>query len=472
MSNAVKKPNAAKAGIGYVIGNVLIKGISFLTLPLFTRLMSTADYGLYTTYVSYESILALILGLGLYVSLKAAKIEFKEKLNEYVSTILFLPFLFTLFMVIVSGLFMRPLTTWFGFGENTWIVILMFFQAWASTMLTLYNCRVSLDFSYKSYVLLSLVNTVCNVGVSLLLIITINKDKPFMGRILGTSIPSVVIAIFLVFYFVKKARPIWNKEYVKFGLTYSLPLVPHGLSQQVLSQFGKIVIQRKIGNDAAGIYGFVYTIALIPQIMVSSLDNAWGPWFFQRYEKGAIEEIKKRTTQYVALFSCGIVAMFAVSPEIVKVMGGEDYWCATNIVCPAILGVYFTFLYTIPAQVEYYHKKTKFIALGTMLAAVIDIVACSILIPRYGYESAVYITVGTYVLYFVAHIIISMKITKKMVPFDLRKLLVYMGSVCIMCVMMQLGVEIWFVRYILMLIYIGINILLYRKVLFSIVRRK
>ena len=35
-----------KAGIGYTIGNYLLKGLSFLTVPLFSRLLDTSDYGI------------------------------------------------------------------------------------------------------------------------------------------------------------------------------------------------------------------------------------------------------------------------------------------------------------------------------------------------------------------------------------------------------------------------------------------
>ena len=36
--------NIYEAGMGYMIGNYLLKGISFLTIPLFSRLMTISDY--------------------------------------------------------------------------------------------------------------------------------------------------------------------------------------------------------------------------------------------------------------------------------------------------------------------------------------------------------------------------------------------------------------------------------------------
>ena len=58
MSNT--KQTAVKAGIGYTVGNILIKGISFMTLPVFSRLLTTEQFGVYNVFVSYEAILYVV----------------------------------------------------------------------------------------------------------------------------------------------------------------------------------------------------------------------------------------------------------------------------------------------------------------------------------------------------------------------------------------------------------------------------
>ena len=45
---------AFKAGIWYTLGNILLKGCIFFTLPIFTRILSTNDFGIYNTYMAYE----------------------------------------------------------------------------------------------------------------------------------------------------------------------------------------------------------------------------------------------------------------------------------------------------------------------------------------------------------------------------------------------------------------------------------
>ena len=79
MGEMQAKNKVVKAGAGYIIGNYLLKGITFLSAPIFTRLLSTDEYGIFGAYLSYESILYIIKGLALHSSIANAKYEYKEK---------------------------------------------------------------------------------------------------------------------------------------------------------------------------------------------------------------------------------------------------------------------------------------------------------------------------------------------------------------------------------------------------------
>ena len=461
---------AVKAGAWYTVGNVLIKGLSFLTLPIFTRLMSTADYGLYTTYVAYESIMALVVSLGLHASYKTAKVEFPGRIDSYVSSVSVLPLFFSLVFIVFLSPFSEAVSSLLGFSSV--FVYIMICQALGSSIVTSYNCRIGLDFDYRSFIWISLILSVGNILLSILLILTINSDNPFEGRVIGTSLPVILVSLYILYKFFSASKPIISRKFFKFGISYSLPLIPHGLSQIILAQFGKIIIQNKIGNSPAGIYGFAYTLALIPQIVMQSLGMAWGPWFFESYQQGKIDEIKTRSTQYVAFFSVFTVLLFCLAPELVKIMSSNDYWEAINIVCPAILSVFFTFLYSLPAEIEYYYKKTTFIALGTITAAVLNIILCLILVPAYGYAMAVYITIFTYVLYFIAHMLIAYFITDKKLPFEMSNLILYILAVCLTMIIIQYFLNFICLRYLIGSLWVGIMFIRYRRILIPIIKTK
>ena len=79
--------NYKKAGTFYLVGNVFNKGIAFLTVPVFTRILSTSDYGIVTTYNSWIGILSMIMGFALHMSIRMASVDYKEKIDDFMSTI-------------------------------------------------------------------------------------------------------------------------------------------------------------------------------------------------------------------------------------------------------------------------------------------------------------------------------------------------------------------------------------------------
>ena len=82
------KNKVVRAGIAYTIGNVLLRGIAFLTLPIFTRILTTQEFGLFNVYVSYETILTIFSGVCLYGSLRTAWYDYRTSFDQYVSSIL------------------------------------------------------------------------------------------------------------------------------------------------------------------------------------------------------------------------------------------------------------------------------------------------------------------------------------------------------------------------------------------------
>lgn len=58
-----------KAAFWFTVCNFLQRGISMITTPIFTRLLSTKDYGLYSTYLSWETVLLMLVTLSIYKQL-------------------------------------------------------------------------------------------------------------------------------------------------------------------------------------------------------------------------------------------------------------------------------------------------------------------------------------------------------------------------------------------------------------------
>ena len=408
------KNTALKAGLGYTIGNVLVKGINFLTIPLFSRLLTPAEFGVYNVFLSYDSILTVLIGFAMATSIKSAHYEFK-KTDEYVSSISLITIInaaFYLAIVIIGG---QKLASWMGFSELILLMLVLF--SFGSAVIRLYNERISLNYEYKKFLLVALLNSVGNVVISLLLIVTIFRNQKDLGRIVGTVATLFAIAMVLLIKMYVKAPPRFNKKFWKFGLLYSLPIIPHGISQVLLAQCDRIMISRMVNESAAGIYSLAGNLKLVLTVISTSIGVSWSTWFFSKMDKGESEEIQKNSSLLVRIFLIFTVVLMAISPEIIYILGGKEYELGKYVAVPMIMDAFILFLYNIIVPSEYYTKKTKYIMMGTLIAAAVNLISNYIFIKLFGFVAAAYTTLFSYICYLVLHIVIS----KRLVNYEVVK---------------------------------------------------
>ena len=449
----IKFNKVIKAGIGYTVGNYFLKGINFLTVPLFTRLMSTADYGIYSIYMTYDGIISVFIALALHSTLNSAKLEYKERMNEYLSSILIIPLIvlgsILVIVNIIPGSFQNLMDL------NRIILNVLLCHSFSNAIIMIYNGKVSLDYRYQDFLKISFINTFANLVLSISLMFTLFMNERYMGRIIGSAIPMVCIAIYIYASTFRKAKPRYNKEFWKFGVSYSLPIIPHGLSQIILSSFDRIMIKSMIGVSQAGIYSLAVNIEGLVKVTTTSLDTVWAPWFYEKMEANEHEDIKKYSTYYAyglfVLLGCLMIA----GPEIIKIMASAAYHDAKYVVIPLLCCTYFTFLYTIPSAVEYYYKKTSMIAAGTMGAATLNIILNYFAIKEFGYQAAAYTTLISYAIYFIFHYNIAKKITGKQL-FNTKAILGFILGILATNVFSIFFIDMFWIRFV-----VGVTFLLF-----------
>lgn len=424
MSETKKESKVIKAGIGYTLGNYMLKGLSFLTVPVFSRLLSTSDYGIFNSYLAYQTIIFLLVGMALHASLKNAKYKYEQEFSSYNSNCILLVVCNLVLWFVMCNLLYPFYGEWLGFSRL--VVNILLIDSFGTALIQFFNVYVGLDYRYTSFLKLSAFNAIGNFGLSVFFILTLFRGDRATGRILGNALPVAVIAAAVIRYFWRMKKPSFSREHAKFAIAYSVPLIPHGISQVILSQFDRIMIKSMVGNAEAGIYSFGYTVFSIINVTATSLENVWGPWFYEKMKEEDHDSIRKYSSKYafgMLLFS--VIVMLG-TPELVKILGSEQYYDSMYTVIPIVVGGYFMFLYTFPSSVEYYYEKTKYVAVGTGLAAVINMVLNFICIKRFGYVAAAYTTLVTYLLYFLFHYMIAWKIQKRSL-FATATLFLYMA---------------------------------------------
>ena len=162
-----EESKALKAGVGYTLGNILVKGITFVSIPLFARLLTVSDYGVVNTFSAYVSIFSIIIGFAMHTSIKNAKIDFAENVKEYISSLTIITWISLAVFLVISILFAIPLSEMLSLAPVILIPLLVV-ESFAMTMITYYNCVLSIDYRYKDYIFISVLYSVLGIGLSVL----------------------------------------------------------------------------------------------------------------------------------------------------------------------------------------------------------------------------------------------------------------------------------------------------------------
>lgn len=442
--------NLIKNGAYYTLGTFILQGINFLTLPLYTRILTTRDFGITSLYTAWQAIVVIFLCLQTFSTIQNAKVTYDDdEYREYNSNIVILSFIsFAIFSIFIMA-FSKKLSNFSGLSIN--LIFLMLLHSFFSLGVTFKNTILRFDGKAEKQLFISIFYTILNVGLSIFFITSVPQVEKATGKILGAVVPSIILGGYFYLEIIFKKKPTFKKEHFIFCLTLGLPLILHNLSHIVLTSSDRMMIERFIGLEETGIYGFTYTIGTILSTAAGAFGSAWVPWYFQKLKSENHNEIKIYSKNYLDFFTLVTMGFIFISPEIVRFMGSSDYWIGKYFLPWIIFGCYFIFLYSFPVNYEFYVKKTNYIALGTSLSAIINLVLNFIFIPKYGSFGAALTTLASYFFLFIFHEII----TRKKLNYKLFSPLQYSYRIIIItvsCFIYIKIVDIIILRYIIILI--------------------
>lgn len=397
-NNINNKNNVLSAGIWYTISNFIMRGIGFLTTPLFARVMTQEEYGTFSNFSIMLTILTTLTTLDLFVTVSRAIFDFKDDINEYLSSILILGNLFTLIGFVIICLNKRFFEALFGIDFIS--IMLMFLYLLVCPSISMFQVKERQTFHFKTSVLFSLLATVSSVVFSLIGVYLL--ENKLAGRLLGYMIPLIILSAVMYFYILLQGKKVIIK-YWKYSLKIAVPLIPHTLSGNILGASDQIIIKFYCGASNTAIYSMAYTCSLIVSILWQSLNQAMAPWINLKLFENKKESIRKAVYYYLLLFIIGAVGIMLIAPEIIKFMGGEKYSKAIKIMPIVMTGCIFQFTYSLYVNVEIFYKKTMQISMATFFAALLNVILNLIFIPKYGFTAAAYTTLVGYIALFLFH---------------------------------------------------------------------
>ena len=399
----------SKAAAWYTVCNILQKGISFIVVPIYVRLLTPAEYGNFTVFQSWREILVIFATLNLYCGVfTKAMVDHPDDRCGYTSSMQTLSTLITVALLVVylvaSGFWNRLL------DMSTLTFLLMFAYFIFYPALQFWSVHQRVVYRYKSMVAVTLLVSVLIpiLSIVLLKVTDLREEAVIMGNLL------VQIAVGLCFYIYNyiKGKRLVHKEYWVSALKFNIPLIPHYLSLIALAQVDRIMIKEMCGEAKAGIYSFTISISSLMSIFINAINSAIVPWIYDSLKKKSCENLAKVCNALVLLLGIMTLGVILVAPELVMILGTADYMDAIWIIPPVSVGMFLTFCYGLFSSVEFYYNATKYVMIASVAAAIAKCGLNLVCIPMFGYLAAGYTTLLCYFLQAAAHYLVMRKLIK------------------------------------------------------------
>lgn len=400
-----------KASLWFLVCGFLQKGISMITTPIFTRVMTDVEYGRFSVYNSWLSIVQIVVSLNLAAGVYTrGLVKNEEDQNAFTSSMLGLSSTCIFIWFLIYALFHDFFNAIFDLSSA--LMVAMFLEIWATAAYQFWSNRERVNYRYRKLVVLTLAYVIARPAFGILMILRVNQNYQTEARVFTATAVNVILFSALYFSMMWQGKKFYDKKYWVYALKFNLPLVPHYLSQIVLSQSDRLMIHSFCGSAATAYYSVAYTLSMGLQILNSSVSGTMNPWIYKSLRDGKAKNIGKTSYPILMMIALCNFMVIAVAPEILTILAPANYQSALAVIPPVTASVYFMFLYNLFATFEYYYEKTQYVMVASILGAIVNIILNAIFIPRFGYSAAGYTTLVCYILYASAHYYFMKKVVK------------------------------------------------------------
>ena len=454
MEHFLQKKNSAgasanKTAFFNILGPVILNGINFFTIPLFTRMLGAEGFGVVSVYTTWMQVLTIVMGVQTAGTIATARVHVDEQEHDgFYSSILSLSCLTSAAAAVLVVLLMRPICALTELDSR--LVVFLLLHSFGAYLINFASTKLIQHKQAAANFCISVLTSGCSVALALWLVAhTRDGQALYEGRIIGYAAPNFVVGVLLMLLIFARGRTGFNRDYWRFCLPLCLPLVLHSLSQIALSHCDILMLQKLLADDAAvGVYSAAFSVAHVISIIYLALNNTWVPIYYDLTKEGKTEEIRLRSGRYLMLFTLLSMGFMLLAPEVYSVLTGSAFAGGRGLLPVMTLSFYMVFLYSFPVNYEFYHKKSGMIAVGTFSAAVVNMIANYFLIKAFGAIGAAVATLLSYAALFAFHHVIAKRlIGRGDYPYRLRRFLPGLCAVALCAALCYALDGVWIARW-------------------------
>ena len=465
-------PVQVRASLWFLISTFMQKAVSVISTPIFTRLLTTQQYGEYNVFQSWMGIITVIVTLNLFLGVfLQGLVKFEHEAKIYASSMQGLTLALCSFWTVIYFIFHDFFNQLFEL--NTVQMSFMLIMIWTSAVFQFWSAEQRVNNKYRLLVGLTILVMIAQPAIGIVLVQLSDAAYKATARIMGMVIVNIAAYTWCFFVQMRRGKKFFSKKYWLYALKFNLPLVPHYLSQTLLYGSDRIMISRYVSESAAGIYSLAYSVAVIMTMFNTAITQTMGPWMYRKIKERKPQDIAPIVYSAMLIIAAANLTLIMLAPEAISIFAPPEYSDAKWVIPPVALSVFFMFMYDMFASFQFYFEKSWFIMAASVFGAALNIgLNYLFLSPRwfnFGYVAAGYTTLICYILYALCHYLCMRWVCKKHMDgakvYDAKVLLGV--SLCLVAsgLMLSMTYEVPILRYSLVGIILLLLIIFHKKVI-------
>lgn len=385
----------------YAVGTIASRLVGFIMIPVYTRVLTPADYGIIETIVRLVDIISLFLALGLAEALLRhyylAKDEDDRK--RLVGTV----FTLNLAVVAVGSLLVLPSSSYlaemaFGHSRYSHYVAVSLIGMLVGNLIELPLTLWRAEGKVWRFTAVSLMKLTTQLATNIVLVVWLRWGV--WGVVLSGLINAVVWSTLLGIAVRRRYGLCWDATWLQPVLRYGLPLVPAALSQFVLHFSDRFFLTRCATESELGLYSLAYRFGMLVSVFYGIIGRAWWPWVFRAAGSENGPALLRRGSAFIfltgAVFGAGVILG---SSPVIRLAAAPPFWKAAEFV-PLLAISYWFFISSSALRIgSLIGNRTMSFAKANLLSAVLCLTLNVWLISQYSTWGAVYATFGSFVVF-------------------------------------------------------------------------
>ena len=443
----------AKTAILNTVANCISLVVGMIMIPIVTRVLSTEQMGIANTFISTRNTVVIIITCSVYAYVHKAMIEFKDEKKSYIFSIIVFSILAVVISFCISLIFKEKLMKLLSLDNFLYYWLYISCLGFALYSIADYYCIFQNKYYIVAMIVLSVgpISQFLSVGLSYVL----ENDK-YIGRVIGLDFVYLLVAVCLIVWMFVGRRPKFKTKYVKTTLAFTIPIIPHLLSQMVLTQCDLVMISYFCGSSKSGIYSMGHTVGFLALTVMSQIMASWSPWVYRRMEDKEFKTIFDNSKLIVLVGAYISIGLLTISTELIKIFLTDVYSPCIYIVPTLVVAMFFQFIYIFVYDFQFFNKKAKSISASSIVAAIFNLITNYIFIPKFGFLAAGFTTLASYFVLLMINYFFTVRIGINKV-YDIKQLFAWtivVGVYALICVKLK---NEFIVRYIM---FIGFSLVL------------